>query len=342
MVPASVSRTGLQVYRTADGKQHTEYRPDSEVFAPEAMASLRAAAVTVGHTPERTPRSVGVASDREPARAKRGDEEYLETDLIITDQETARRIDAKELTEISLDYWAKVDATPGEYKGQRYDARQTDIRIHSVALLPTGQARAGREARIRLDGNEELCNEENTDMNATQTQIVKLKIGDRLVDQGGAEHISLLEADVARERSRADALQTQLTAAQTQATTEKARADGLAAAPPPDVNALVLAELAFRDSARPLLAAGYDFTGKSRAQVMRDAVGAEACARCDAQPEATRPVYLQVTFDSAVAAKKNGAPAYPLAPAGAPRADAQSTFLSKLDAGFKGPAGGSK
>jgi hypothetical protein len=337
IVPASLSRTGLQEYKRADGSVVVELRPETEVFAEAALQSVRGAAVTVGHTHERTPKAVGLASDQPPTRAQRGDEHFVETQLLITDQDTAARIERKELTEVSLDYYAELDPTPGEYKGKRYDARQTNIQIHSVALGPSNWARAGREARIRLDGNEELCNEEPTAM--------KIKIGDSIFEEGGAEHIAFLNAEIKRERERADALQTQLSAAQTQATSEKARADGLAAKPEPDVSALVAAELQFRDGAKALLPAGYDFSGKSRAQVMRDAIGAEACKRVDAQPEAERATYLRVTFDMAGSQKKSGTPSYPLStqPA-APVKDAQDEFLNRLDSKFKpgGRAAGSK
>ena len=351
IVPASLSRTGLQTYRTADGKSHVEFRPEQEVFSAEALASVRGAAVTVGHTHERTPRAVGLASDQPPMRTKRDGEDFVETSLLITDQETAARIERKDLTEISLDYYAELDPTPGRLAdGREYHGVQRNIRVHSVALLPTGQARAGREARIRLDGNEELCNEQHTASNAdateTQPVAVKIKIDGHTFDEGGPEHIAYLEGQTKRERDRADALQAQLTAAQTSAATEKARADGLAATPAPDVASLVSAELAFRDSVKGLLPADYQFAGKSRAQVKRDAVGADACRRADAQPELVREAYLDGALAFALEQKKNGTPAYPLATSPAPTQDAQTSWVQSLDARFQKPgaaaAGGSK
>jgi hypothetical protein len=304
IVPASLSRTGLQDYVGADGKKRTEFRDAAEVFAPEALETIRGAAVTVGHTYDRTPVAVGLASDQPPARATRDGEDFVETSLLITDQAVAGRIERKELTEISLDYYAELDPTPGEHRGQKYDGKQTRIRVHSVALGPSNWARAGREAKIRLDGHEELC------LDSTETEPMKIKIGDHVFDEGGAEHLAFLNAEIKREQSRADALQAQLTASQNAAATEKARADGLAAAPPPDVNALVAAELAFRDSVRPLLGADYKFEGKTQTQIKRDAIGAEACTRVDAQPQPQQAAYL----DGAVAFAKSQTqrPSYPV------------------------------
>jgi hypothetical protein len=228
---------------------------------------------------------------------------------------------------------------------------QRNIRVHSVALLPTGQARAGREARIRLDGNEELCNEQHTASNAdateTQQVAVKIKIDGQTFDEGGPEHIAHLEGQTKRERERADALQVQLTAAIAATAAATARADSLAAAPAPDVNALVSAELAFRDSVKALLPADYAFAGKSRLQVKRDAVGADACRRADAQPETVREAYLDGALAFALEQKKNGTPAYPLATSPAPTQDAQSAWVQSLDSRFQKPGspaavGGSK
>lgn len=337
IVPASLSRTGLQEYKRSDGSTVTELRPEAEVFAAAALESVRGAAVTVGHTLERTPRPVGLASDQPPTRATRGDESFVETTLLITDQDVIGRIERKDLTEISLDYYAEVDPTPGEYRGRKYDARQTNIIVHSVALGPSNWARAGREARIRLDGNEELCNETDSaapsaNANAAPENRMKIKIGTNVFDEGGAEHIAFLNAEIAREQARADALQASLTAAQNATATEKARADGLAAAPKPDVDALVSAELAFRDSVRPLLAKDYVFAGKSRAQVQRDAIGAEACSRVDAQPEPQRAAYLDGALAFALGQAQK--PTYPV-PGSAPVQDANKDFLGKLDAGYK-------
>ena len=173
---------------------------------------------------------------------------------------------------------------------------------------------------------------------------MKIKIGDHVFDEGGAEHIAFLTAEAKREQARADGLQTALTAAQAEAAAQKARADGLAAAPPPDVNALVQAELSFRDSVKPLLPADYKFEGKSREQVKRDAIGAEACKRVDAEPAgARRDAYLDATLAIVASQKKDGKPAYEVRVDTVPVKDANADFLTRLDSRYTaGRAPGSK
>lgn len=330
VVPASVSRTGLQTYRDASGAVRVEYRPDTEVFSAEALASLRGAVVTIGHTLDRTPRGVGLVSDQQPGRAKRDGEDFVETSLLITDQIAATRIENKDLSEISLDYYAELDPTPGEYQGKRYDAVQRSVRVHSAALLPAGQARAGREARIRIDGNEETCNDSN--------EIhMKIKIGDHIFDEGGPEHLAYLNSEVKREAARADGLAAQLASAQAETATQKARADGLAARPEPDVSSLVQTELTFRDSLKNLLPAGYSFAGKTRDQVKRDAIGAPACARVDAQAEPSRAAYLDGAVAYALEAKAGAAarPTYEVKVDATVVQDADSEFAKKLKNAYK-------
>src|SRR5678816_252445 len=51
-VPARVTRTGVFPYMRADGSIQREYRPASEVFKADSLASLADAAVTVEHPTE--------------------------------------------------------------------------------------------------------------------------------------------------------------------------------------------------------------------------------------------------------------------------------------------------
>jgi hypothetical protein len=316
VVPASVSRTGLQEYRKADGTKLVEYRPPQEVFAPAALESLRGAVVTVGHTDDQTPKGVGLVSDRDATRTTRDGEDFVETYLLVTDQQVAARAEAKELVEISLGYSADLDMTPGVLPdGRKYDAVQRNLQIHHAALLPVGQARAGKEARIRLDGHEELCSDSQqppaNGRDESHGERMKIKIGDKVFEEGGAEHISFLNDAITSAAASGVALQAKLDAALAEAGTQKARADGLElAASKRDIGAEVTAELAFRDSLRPLLGDKYDFAGKSRDQVKRDAIGADACKLVDAEPEASRPGYLAGAVAFALSQKKSGTPSY--------------------------------
>jgi hypothetical protein len=161
-VVARVARTGVQNYRMRDGSTRREYRAPTEVFKADSLASFKGAAVTVGHPANVSPQSwkrdaVGVVLD-EPKRVKVGAHEYLEVSLDVNDAETISKIDAGELVELSCGYDADFESRPGTdpASGESFDGYQRNIRINHVALLPQGQARAGREARLLVDSAEEI------------------------------------------------------------------------------------------------------------------------------------------------------------------------------------------
>jgi hypothetical protein len=156
-VPASVARTGVQVYTDAAGREVREYRPPEEVFSPESIASLAGIPVTVGHpgTVDSTnwqKHARGHVSDAPPGRRPDGAHEWLEPSVYVADGPTLGRVESGDLVEVSMGYTADVIAESGTApNGERYDAVQRNIRFNHLALLQDGRARAGRGARLRLD-----------------------------------------------------------------------------------------------------------------------------------------------------------------------------------------------
>ena len=73
---------------------------------------------------------------------------YLLADLVITDRSAIDKIKARQVAEVSTGYEADSVPERGEYDGQRYVGRQTQIRYNHVALLPTGAGRGGHDVRI--------------------------------------------------------------------------------------------------------------------------------------------------------------------------------------------------
>lgn len=338
IAPASLSRTGVQVYKRPDGSEFREYRPESEVFAPAALESLRSAPVTIGHPSADVTEdtldglSVGLASDRDPTKTQRDGQSWLDTTLAISRRSAIKDAEAGKLVEISLGYDADVDPTPGTAPdGTHYDGVQRNIRVNHVALLPAGQARAGRQARLRLDGAEETCYEQTVPKEPTP-MVIKIRLDGVEVIEGSAEHIALLNKAVAAAEARATAAEAATATAKADGVALKARADTLeadlaTARKPVDVAPLIADELKFRDSAKALLPKDYAFDGKSRTQVMRDAIGAEACNRVDAFTEAERPVALQTIFGMT---KPTSTPDYaPRTPQTPTHADAQTADLIK-------------
>lgn len=308
-VPASISRTGVQVYTDQHGRTVREYRPPEVVFAPESLDTLASIPVTVGHPPMGvTPLnhrevSVGHVSDAPPARRSDGPVEWVDTAVVVSDADALRRIelpptDPQALTEVSMGYLAEVVPEQGITPiGEHYDARQKNIRFNHLALLPSGHARAGSGAKLRLDGNQEPTMFVRADDNSTPVATPKPRVTVDGIDaeRGSDTHISLLERARDKEKARADGLMAELTAAQTELGTAKAT---IASHKPVDVNALVADELAFRSSLLPILPKAdgkpYDFSGKTRDAIRADVVGPAVMADAAKLPsDAERAGYIQ-------------------------------------------------
>ena len=232
-VEGHFSRTGIQHYSDGAGNTTAEYRAPEEVFSDASLASLRGMPVTVRHprnvggqvTPQNWSRLAGakvVVGTTGEAIAKADDGVHTHGPIWVHEGKAIAKIEAKELTELSVGYTAQLDQTPGTTPdGQHYDARQTNILGNHIALLGGGEARGGPTVRI-LDSEghvrfDDLPEEEDN-------MAIKY-----LVRADGRDHEIQAE-----DRSLADALETErkdaneiLAAAETERDTEKARADGL-------------------------------------------------------------------------------------------------------------------
>lgn len=153
---AGLTRVGILEYRNPDGSIRREFRPPEEVFHPESLASLAGAPVLDGHSTWVTPETFSTHSRGHVVEGTpRQDGELVAADLVVQDAGTLKRVERRDLSEISCGYTCGViDPTPGEWNGKRYDCVQRAIRYNHVALLPAGTGRAGRECALRLDAAE--------------------------------------------------------------------------------------------------------------------------------------------------------------------------------------------
>jgi len=275
--PAHVARTGVQEYLLPDGTVRREYRPADSVFHEDSLASLRSVPVTRGHSTNAVDptnwatHAVGFASDRDAAKNQIDGEDWILTELIVSHADAVAAVEKRDLVEVSAGYSCELDFTPGVAPdGQRYDAVQRDINFNHIALLPAGGARAGSNARIRLDSQG----------HQTEQDMVKVTVNGIEYDQGSKSHLDAIAAETKREKTRADAAEAKIktleadagAAAAKLAAAEKARTDATAQTSPEAVAALVADELAFRTDAIKLLPAEYDFAKKTRRLVKLDAI----------------------------------------------------------------------
>lgn len=151
-VPARLSRIGVQEYRDSTGKTLREYRPPGAVFDPASLKTFETATLTDGHPQEVTPenwRSHAVGFVLNPHVDS---QRYVGADLVIQDAATLKKIDSGDLVELSCGYSCTLVMGEGvSPEGEHYDAKQTELRINHIALLPVGAARGGPAVKLHLD-----------------------------------------------------------------------------------------------------------------------------------------------------------------------------------------------
>lgn len=130
----------------ADGSPYRIFRPESEVFARDAVASAAHRPITVDHPPKDVDASnwKALAVGDTGGEAMR-DGDFLQFPIMVTDQAgvTAARTTHREF---SLGYNADLDMTPGKFGDAEYDGSMRSIRVNHLALCR--DARGGPELRI--------------------------------------------------------------------------------------------------------------------------------------------------------------------------------------------------
>lgn len=190
-VDARLTRIGVLPYTLADGSVRRELRHPDEVFNADSLATLQSAPVTdLAHHRA----LIGPHNWREAALGHaeniRSDSRYVEGELVINDAATAADVENGKLADISCGYECKLDFTPGEFEGERYDAIQRDIRYNHVAVLQKGRGRAGTDVGVRLDSSDAACIDTSGDK--MEKTFVKLDGKDFLF--GSVEHVEKIES----------------------------------------------------------------------------------------------------------------------------------------------------
>ncbi len=236
----------------------------------------------IGHVSD-LPAEARVKIDGSPA-------EWVRATLVVGDADVLAMIEKDDAGEVSCGYSCELDMTPGvdPVSGQKYDAVQRNIRFNHVAILTKDQkARAGAEARLRLDN---------------QTMI-KILIDGVEYEKGSDAHFNKLKADaeaaVAAQKSRADKAEGERDA-------EKKRADAAEAkVAPKNIDAMVTSRLALLKRAAQFLPGTYDSEGKSDADIVLDCVKTQMDAK---ELEGKSPDYIQGCFARMAPTKADWSP----------------------------------
>lgn len=298
------SRTGIQQYLGSELGLPTNdvisvYRPESEVFSRESLASYANKPISDDHPP------VMIDSENWATYGKGDigsdvvrDGEFVSVSYKIMDGDTIAKVKAGK-AEVSMGYMAEIDFTDGMTPdGEPYQAIQKNIRINHLAIVDRG--RAGSE-----------CGFSDKAINWGTSPITKV-LGDSNVDlktlivdgltvdttDTGAVAIQKLADDKNKVvRQLADAkieYETAINAKDAELAVKDAEIDALKAAKLSDaeIDAKVQARSDLLTKAKSV--ADTDFTGLSDADIKKAAVVA---ALGDAAIEGKTEAYIDARFD---------------------------------------------
>ncbi len=150
----TIARDGVFPYLMPNGQVRLEAKLPEDIFSDLTIESAKGAPITQLHVPIEEGGLVTSANYQKHIKGALGDsvtvvKGHLSANETVFDQGLIEKIDSGELVEISIGFETEIDPTPGDYQGQRYDARQRNIRINHVAHVPEG--RAGETVRVHLD-----------------------------------------------------------------------------------------------------------------------------------------------------------------------------------------------
>lgn len=185
-----VGRTGILVYRNADGTERREYRPPEEAFKADSLASLMGKPITIGHKAFVTAGNAAqVAPVGSVLSAGRQDGNNITADIVIYNLDTASR-------ELSCGYTLDLDETPGTTpQGEHYDAIQRNIQYNHLAIVPKGRAGI---ARLNMDGSQVVDDEDNSKEDNKMAEMTKIRL------DSGIEYECAPEVKVEIEKMRKD------------------------------------------------------------------------------------------------------------------------------------------
>lgn len=201
---AIVTRTGVFQYVNNDGTIRHELRHPDDVFNVDSLESLKLKPVTDNHPPEL------VNSDNADIYAigSTGESVTIDENSVAIKFSVHRKDAIKKVAlgkrELSLGYNLDLVDEVGEWDGVPYTHRQKNIRYNHLAIVD--QARAGRMARINMDGFAvQLHHDDEEDESMTDKEMQAVNL-DGLTYRADAEVAKAYEKAVdAEKQARNDA-----------------------------------------------------------------------------------------------------------------------------------------
>ena len=160
-----IARDGVFPYLYPDGSIRHEAKLEEELTKDSTIQSAKGKPITDNHPPKDDSRGlVTPANAMKYVRGALGDSItvsregsniFLDGVETIFDAGLIDKVLNGEKVELSIGFDCRLDDTPGEYKGVRYDVAQRDMEINHIAHVEKG--RAGESCRVYLDSADDVA-----------------------------------------------------------------------------------------------------------------------------------------------------------------------------------------
>jgi len=187
---------GIFEYKNDDGSTRRELRLPEHVFDEKSLESYKGKPIIITHDAGEVDKE-NVRREQIGTIMSKGyrDGDNVRCEIIIHDTNALKNCGLKEL---SLGYSLDTDDTPGVYEGENYDCIQKNIEINHLALV--GEARAGENARLNIDGkdgNEKILKGGRAIMNKPNSKGRRADEGTELSQEEMEAAIALFKAQKA-------------------------------------------------------------------------------------------------------------------------------------------------
>ncbi|MDQ0299647.1 hypothetical protein J2S78_002067 [Salibacterium salarium] len=267
-VRAVVTKPGVYPYQRSDGSVQYELKHPEDIFSDQTIMSCNAKPVTDDHPREpvtvQNVKAYGKGFSHNDAAVGNGG---VKVAFTVFDEDLIRKIREEGKREISLGFETELVAEDGDYNGERYQYRQTQVDVNHIAIVDKG--RVGPEAAIRGDSDAWQV-DSNKNNNGGGGTMPKLKIDEKEFEvpsevkskvdglQAKADSYDQLKKDHDTTVANYDAQKTELDKK------KKELEDAKKAEPKQDaIDSAVEARLSLIDEARNFLADDFEYKGKT-------------------------------------------------------------------------------
>ncbi len=189
VLEARPTGVGILKYKTSDGNTVRELRCEKEVFKPESMATLSLKPFSLMHRG----RQLNAKTAKRYMHGTTGEEirqdgDFIACKIALFDNAAIEGVEDGSTVELSPGYSCDIDPNPGEWRGERYDQKQINIKYNHVSGVDKAR-KSGASFRLDSDDDGELL------ISGLKETVAMKKIKYPSVDKGENLRFDSIEVD---------------------------------------------------------------------------------------------------------------------------------------------------